>query len=202
MTFTEISALRTTIEPYIPLGRSGLLPALHAAQNIYGWVSEEVASEIAKALHVPLADVHGVIEFYSLFYNQPTSKHVIRVCTDVACALKDADGILNHLCSHHGLQPRQTKPDLSLTIEPSPCLGLCEHAPVALVDHEAETNIDLKNNSYELGRPPSRVYGSIRLLTANCGNGTTSLAKYGEYSALKKAKGMKPAEASVAMTSN
>ena len=82
MTFTEISALRTTIEPYIPLGRSGLLPALHAAQNIYGWVSEEVASEIAKALHVPLADVHGVIEFYSLFYNQPTSKYVIRVCTD------------------------------------------------------------------------------------------------------------------------
>ena len=65
---------------------------------------------------------------------------------------------------------------------------------MALVDHEAETNIDLKNNSYELGRPPSRVYGSIRLLTANCGNGTTSLAKYGEYSALKKAKGMKPAE--------
>jgi NADH-quinone oxidoreductase subunit F len=168
------------------------LPALHAAQNIYGWVSEEVATEIAKALHVPLADVHGVIEFYTLFYNQPTAKRVIRVCTDVACALKDGDGILHHLCEHHGLKPGQTKPDLSLTIEPSPCLGLCEHAPVALVGNEAETNINLKENTYELGRPPSRVDGSIRLLTANCGNGTTLLAKYGEYSALKKALTMKP----------
>ena len=192
MTLTEIASLHTAIEPYIPLGRSGLLPALHAAQNIYGWVSEEVATEIAKSLRVPLADVHGVIEFYSLFYNKPTAKRVIRVCTDVACALKDADGILHHLCEHHGLKPGQTKPDLSLTIEPSPCLGLCEHAPVALVGNDAETNINLEKNSYELGRPPSLVDGSIRLLTANCGDGTTLLAKYGNYSALKKALTMKP----------
>jgi NADH-quinone oxidoreductase subunit F len=190
----NLSSLKKAIEQYIPLGRSGLLPALHAAQNMYGWVSEPVATEIAQTLHIPLADVHGVIEFYSLFYNEPTSKRVIRVCTDVACALKDGDGILHHLCAHHGIGAGHSKPDLSLTIEASPCLGLCEHAPAALVANEAETNIDLKNNSYELGRPPSRVYGSIRLLTANCGNGTTSLAKYGEYAAFNKAKGMKPAE--------
>ena len=135
MTEIEIDSLHTAIESYIPMGRSGLLPALHAAQKIYGWVSEPVASEIAKSLHIPLADVHGVIEFYSLFYNEPIGKRVIRVCTDVACALKGGDKVLDHLCSHHGLQPRpaggfhQTTEDLSLTIEPSPCLGLCEHAP-------------------------------------------------------------------------
>ncbi|MEW6083153.1 MAG: NAD(P)H-dependent oxidoreductase subunit E [Chloroflexota bacterium] len=188
----DLIPLKLAIESYIPLGRSGLLPALHAAQRIYGWVSEPVAVEIARSLRVPLADVHGVIEFYSLFYNEPTSRHVIRVCTDVACALKGGDKILDHLCSQHGLKPRQTKGDLSLTIEPSPCLGLCEHAPVALVDDQAETNINLEKDSYELGRPPSNVYGSIRMLTANCGNGTTSLSKYGEYSAFKKALTMKP----------
>ena len=198
MTVVETTALQTAIDPYIPLGRSGLLPALHAAQKLFGWISEPVATEIATTLRVPLADVHGVIEFYSLFYNEPTSTHTIRVCTDVACALKDGDGILNHLCAHHGLKPgpaggyNQTTEDLSLTIEPSPCLGLCEHAPVALVDNEAETNIDLENNSYELGRPPSNVYGSIRMLTANCGNGTATLARYGKYSAFTKAIGMKP----------
>src|SRR5688572_31946441 len=117
MTEIEIDSLHTAIESYIPMGRSGLLPALHAAQKIYGWVSEPIAAEIAKSLRVPLADVHGVIEFYSLFYNEPTSTQVIRVCTDVACALKNADGILDHLCAHHGLQPRQTKADLSLTSE-------------------------------------------------------------------------------------
>jgi len=188
----NLTPLKPILEPIIPLGRSGLLPALHAAQKIYGWISEPVASEIARSLRVPLADVHGVIEFYSLFYNKPTSKHVIRVCADVACALKDAEGILNHLCAHHGLEPGQTTEDLTLTIEPSPCLGLCEHAPVALMDDLAETNINLQKDSYQLGRPPSWVYGSIRLLTTNCGNDTTSLEKYGEYTALKKANGMKP----------
>jgi len=189
---TNLTLLKPAIETYIPLGRSGLLPALHAAQKLYGWVSEPVATEIAKSLRVPLADVHGVIEFYSLFYNEPTAKRVFRVCTDVACTLKGGDGILHHLCEHHGLKAGQTKPDLSLTIEPSPCLGLCEHAPVALVDGQAETNINLQNNTYELGRPPSLVYGSLRLLTANCGDGTTSLAKYSKYSAFTKALGMKP----------
>ena len=186
------SQLHAAIELYIPLGRSGLLPALHAAQKIYNWISEETATEISKALRVPLADIHGVIEFYSLFYNEPIGKRVIRVCTDVACALKGGDKVLHHLCSHHGLEPGQTTPDLSLTIEPSPCLGLCEDAPAALVDDQAETNINLENDSYELGRPPSRVAGPLRLLTANCGNGTTSLAKYSKYSAFTKALGMKP----------
>ena len=194
MTVIETQSLQAAIDEYIPLGRSGLLPALHAAQKLYGWISESTATEIAKALRVPLADVHGVIEFYSLFYNEPTSKHVIRVCTDAACAIKDADGVLRHLCDHHGLKPGQTHEDLSLTIEPSPCLGLCEHAPVALVDDDAETNIDLANDSYDLGRPPSNVYGSIRMLTANCGSGTTSLEKYGEYSAFQKSQTMKPDE--------
>jgi NADH-quinone oxidoreductase subunit F len=174
------------------MGRSGLLPALHAAQKLYGWISEPVAEQISRSLGVPLADVHGVIEFYSLFYNEPVGKRIIRVCTDQACALKDADGVLRHLCAHHGLEPGQTTPDRSLTIEASPCLGLCELAPSALVDDQAETNIDLATGAYKLGRPKSIVGGSIRVLTANCGNGTTSLEQYGKYPALAKALGMKP----------
>lgn len=194
MSEINLSILAPAIEKIIPLGRSGLLPALHAAQKIYGWLPQEVAAEVAKNLKVPLADVHGVIEFYSLFYNEPVGKRIIRVCTDQACALKGGDDLLNHLCLHHEIQPNQTTPDLSLTIERSPCLGLCEQAPAALVDDKAETNIDLETDSYELGRPRSIVGGSLRLLTSNCGNGTTSLSKYGEYAALKKARGMKPEE--------
>jgi NADH-quinone oxidoreductase subunit F len=188
----DLMPLQSAIEPYLALGRSGLLPALHAAQKIYGWISEPVATEIAKSLRVPLADVHGVIEFYSMYYNEPVGKKFIRVCTDQACALKDADGLLNHLCAQHGIKPGQTTPDGATTIEASPCLGLCEQAPAILYGDEAETNVNLKTDSYELGRPRSIVGGSLRLLTANCGNGaTTSLAKYGEYAALKKARGMK-----------
>ena len=194
MSEIDLAALHPLIDPYIPMGRQGLLPALHAAQKAYGWLSEPVTAEVAKSLHVPLADVHGVIEFYTLFYNRPVGKRIIRVCTDQACGLKDGEGILHHLCSRHGLQPGQTTPDGSLTIEASPCLGLCEQAPAALVDDQAETNIDLKTNSYELGRPNSIVNGSLHLLTANCGRGTTSLARHDEYSAFMKVLSQGPGE--------
>ena len=67
MSEIDLAPLIPAIRSYIPLGRSGLLPALHAAQKLYGWISVPVAEEISRALRVPLADVHGVIEFYSLF---------------------------------------------------------------------------------------------------------------------------------------
>jgi NADH-quinone oxidoreductase subunit F len=192
MSEIDLSPLQTILNPYIPLGRSGLLPSLHAAQKHYGWLPQEVASEVAGALNVPLADVHGVIEFYALFYNRPVGKRVIRICTDVACALKGADEVLHHLCAHHGIQPDQTTPDFATTIEHAPCLGLCEHAPAALLDEQAETNIDLQTGSYELGLPSSHIYGTLRELTRNCGHGTASLQEYGEYSAFLKAQGMHP----------
>jgi NADH-quinone oxidoreductase subunit F len=190
----DLAPLIPAIATYIPMGRSGLLPALHAAQKIYGWISEPVAAEISRSLRVPLADVHGVIEFYSLFYNEPIGKKIIRVCTDQACALKGADGLLNHLCQHRDIQPGQTTDDGALTVEASPCLGLCEQAPAALVDEDAETNISSDFHDYDLGRPKSSVGGSLRLLTANCGAGTTSLTHYGKYPALAKALRMKPEE--------
>ncbi len=192
MSEIDLNLLNPAIEPYIPLGRSGLLPALHAAQKIYGWLPQEIAAEIAKALRVPLADVHGVIEFYALFYNRPVGRKFIRVCTDPACALKGADGLLEHLCKHYDVEPGGTTDDLSLTIERSPCLGLCELAPAALVDDCAEINISPDFRAFETCPPKSLVYGTIRELTANCGHGTTTLEKYGEYAAYKKALTMTP----------
>ena len=123
MSEIDLAALHPLIEPYIPLGRPGLLPALQAAQKAYGWLSEPVSAEIAKSLHVPLADVHGVIEFYTLFYNQPVGKRIIRVCTDQACGLKGGEGLLHHLCSQHGIQPGETTADGSLPSRPVPALG-------------------------------------------------------------------------------
>jgi NADH-quinone oxidoreductase subunit F len=140
-----------------------LLPALHAAQTIYGWLPEDVADEVARSLHVPLADVHGVIEFYSLFSNEPLGKKVIRVCTDQACALKDARGILDHLCFHHGIQPGETTAGQAVTVEASPCLGLCELAPAVWTMDNGRWTVGI--GSVEADRPRSMVYGPIRLLT-------------------------------------
>ena len=176
MSDSDLTRLHPAIEAYIPLGRSGLLPALHAVQRVYGWLPQEVAAEVARSLKVPLADVHGVIEFYSLFYNEPVGRRIIRVCTDPACGLKGADGILRHLCERHGIEAGQSTSDLSLTIERSPCLGLCEQAPAVWTMDDGQWTVG--DGIAETDRPPSAVYGSIRLLTANCGDGTTTaLAK-------------------------
>ena len=61
----DLTPLDNILQSYRALGRSGLLPALHAVQKQYSWISEPIATEIAKSLHIPLADVHGVIECYT-----------------------------------------------------------------------------------------------------------------------------------------
>lgn len=192
MSEIDLSPLQTILNPYIPLGRSGLLPALHAAQKHYGWLPQEVAAEVAKLLTVPLADVHGVIEFYSLFYNEAVGKRVIRVCTDAACALKGADNVLDDLCAQHGIRPHQTTPDAATTIEHAPCLGLCDHAPAVWRMEDGRWTVG--DGATENIRPRSMVHAQNRLLTKNCGGETTSLQAYGEYSALKKIQEMSPAD--------
>jgi len=76
------TSLQSSLDQLAPLGRSGLLPAIHAAQAAYGYIAAPTAEAIGLALGVPLSDVHGVIEFYSLFYNQPVGECILRVCTD------------------------------------------------------------------------------------------------------------------------
>ena len=150
MSEIDLTSLQAELEHYKELGRSGLLPALHAAQKIYGWLPEEVAAEVAKSQQVPLADVHGVIEFYSLFYNKPVGKRIIRICTDQACALKGGQEILTAHCAHYRVEPGQTTPDGATTIESAPCLGLCDHAPAAMVNDDAETDINLHQNTWKI----------------------------------------------------
>jgi NADH-quinone oxidoreductase subunit F len=188
MSEIDLAKLKPVIEKYIPLGRSGLLPALHAAQNVYGWLPEPVAAEVAKTLRVPLADAYGVIEFYSMFYNELTGRNVIRVCTDPACGLKDSDGLLRKLCRQYKLDPHQTHPELDLTIEPSPCLGLCDQVPAVLITEGNQAVAEYASS--KPFRPKSPVGGTIRLLTSRCGGKTTTLAEYGEYKAFKKSKAL------------
>ena len=75
---SQASADLTPIQDYLnaiaPRGRTMLLPALHQAQSHYGWLPTNVQEAISRTLRVPLADIHGVIEFYTMFYNEPIAK--------------------------------------------------------------------------------------------------------------------------------
>jgi NADH:ubiquinone oxidoreductase subunit E len=130
-TETDFNRLHLALTDLAPLGRSGLLPALHAAQSLYGYLPEPVVTEVARVLSVPLADVHGVVEFYTLFHNQPTPRRILRLCTDPACALQGAEQTLASISNHLESGATKTTSNDAWTVERTTCLGLCARAPAA-----------------------------------------------------------------------
>ena len=196
----DLIPLQPLLSNLIPQGRTALLPALHAAQELYGYLPEPVAAEVGRLLGVPLADVYGVIDFYSMFYREPVGKTIVRVCTDPACALAGGDLVLEAVCRHLGVAPHQVSAGGAYMVERSPCLGLCEHAPAVLVGQTPLGHADPAQAAEILqggGRSPTGVLGGdLRILTANCGKGRpTGLAEYiadGGYRGLNKALAMAP----------
>ncbi|MGW0735652.1 NAD(P)H-dependent oxidoreductase subunit E [Streptomyces sp. NPDC002851] len=110
--------------------RDLLLPGLHALNDRVGWISEGGFDYLCRRLTVPPAEGYGVATFYSMFAVRPRPGTVVQVCTDLACAVRGS----GELCS--GLKSRlgpAGSPVGGAIWEQSPCLGLCERAPAALV---------------------------------------------------------------------
>jgi NADH-quinone oxidoreductase subunit F len=110
-----------------------LLPALHALQGRVGWISEGGMNYVCQRLSVPPAEAYGVASFYTMFSLQPRPKTVVHVCDDIACRVNGAEPLIERLQEALG-------PGRSGGLVRSPCLGMCERAPAALLQsagHEA-----------------------------------------------------------------
>ncbi|MEV5900020.1 NADH-ubiquinone oxidoreductase-F iron-sulfur binding region domain-containing protein [Streptomyces sp. NPDC052127] len=105
--------------------RDLLLPGLHAVNDRIGWISEGALDYLCRRLTVPPAEAYGVATFYAMFSVEPRPVTVLHVCTDLACAAADASA----LCA--GIESRLGTGS-GVSVERSPCLGLCERAPAAL----------------------------------------------------------------------
>lgn len=120
---------------HYPDKRSALLPMLWLAQEHDGWISERRVAEIAHILELDPTQVRGVGGFYHLFYFRPIGRHTVRVCDDLVCALKGADGLLNHVCDKLDVEAGETTHDGELTVERTGwCVAACDHAPAVLLD--------------------------------------------------------------------
>ena len=202
MTDTKLQQLHSALEGLEAGERSDLLPALHAAQKIYGHISETTAIEIADALKTPLAEVHGVIEFYALFYNKPVGQTILHVCNDPVCSMAGADGIFKRATQNLTLSFEVGGQVSEVTVERAPCLGLCEHAPALHVQDTADAKADAKTWGDMIAKaqkhPSTYRGGDIAILTANCGcDRVIGLEEYrqnGGYQGLEKALSMKPAD--------
>jgi len=119
--------------------RTMLLPALHALQSRVGWVSEGGLGYVCRRLEVPPAEAYGVASFYAMFSTEPRPRTVVHVCDDIACRVNGAEGVCAEL--ERDLGPAGSEKDGS-TWTRSPCLGLCEHAPAALMQNAGEEQRD------------------------------------------------------------
>ena len=197
----DLSLLSSTLEKYHNRKRDALLPMLHEAQAVYGWLPRAVQEAIAHTLHVPLAEIHGVIEFYTMFYSEPTARRVIRVCEDITCQLKGCGPVHKAIEAKLGLSHGETNMEMGLTYERVPCLGMCEHAPSALNGSQSAGSLSLDNiDAFLAGTSPAplpKVYGDplLKLKRAATQVDATNLALYEAhegYDGLRKAMTMTP----------
>ena len=111
-----------------------LIPILQEAQELYGYLSEEVLNHLGKELHIPTSRIFGVVTFYAQFYTTPRGRHTVRVCRGTACHVRGGKNVLKAVQQNLGIGENETTPDFKFTFETVACLGACALSPVLLVD--------------------------------------------------------------------
>lgn len=138
MTNQDTNALIERIEEVAaryPMARSAIIPALHLAQEQYGWLPPEAFRVVAEALDTTPAFAQSVASFYDMFHLEPVNKHLIEVCTNVACALNGAVGVVEEFEQQLGVHAGESSSDGIWTLRTVECVGDCGCAPVVAVNN-------------------------------------------------------------------
>ena len=114
--------------------RGNLMPVLHHSQKLFGCIPFEVQKIIADKLDMPMADIYGVVTFYSHFSIEPKGEKVISVCMGTACYVKNAGKILDDISRDIGVEPGKTGEDGLFTLQGTRCIGACGLAPLITVN--------------------------------------------------------------------
>lgn len=121
-----------------------MMQTLQEAQNIFGYLPIEVQKFISDETDIPLAEIYGVVTFYTQFSVTPKGKHKIGVCLGTACYVKGSQLILDKLAKELGINVGATTEDNLFTLEATRCLGCCGLAPVMMIDDEVYGKLEPK----------------------------------------------------------
>ncbi|HEY48318.1 MAG TPA: NADH-quinone oxidoreductase subunit E [Anaerolineae bacterium] len=203
MSTQDLAPLERLLARYEKRDRSQLLPALLDAQSMYGYLPEPVLELVGKYLHVPMAEIHGVIEFYTMLYASPTGKTIVRVCTSPICAQAGGERAFKAACSHLAVNSDGREGEGNYLVEKVECLGLCDHAPAALVGDTPIARIDADTPDKWILNPKEaplgRIGGEPRWLSGRCGviepSDIIAFQEHGGFAGLRRALSeMKPSE--------
>lgn len=118
-------------------GKPGaLIPVLEQVQDVCGYLPSALQVRVAKGLNLPVANVYGVVTFYSFFTMVPRGKHVIRVCLGTACYVRGGQRLLEKLTHLLRIDPGECTQDRLFSLETVRCLGACGLAPVVVIDED------------------------------------------------------------------
>jgi NADH-quinone oxidoreductase E subunit len=131
-----------SLRPKYPTTEALLLPVLHLAQRHWeGWLPDEAIAAVARELELPPAKVYGVVTFYDLFHQKPVGRHRIRVCTNLSCALRGAEELMELLRGELGVEEEEVTPDGRCSFTHFECLGSCDTAPMMMIDDTYHENL-------------------------------------------------------------
>lgn len=123
---------------------SYLIAVLHKAQDLYGYLPQDVMDSVAEKMQIPTAHIWGVATFYHYFNLKPVGKNIVSVCMGTACYVKGADKVLEALKKALGVEVGETTEDKLFTLQEARCLGACGIAPVIMINDKIYGELDPK----------------------------------------------------------
>jgi len=130
--FTQLDAFIETMKHE----EGALIPVLHKAQELFGYLPDEVMSHVSRKLHIPAAKVFGVVSFYSFFTMTPKGKFNVNVCLGTACFVRGAEKVRDEFEKHLDIKPGETSSDGLFSLSTIRCIGACGLAPVVMVNEK------------------------------------------------------------------
>ena len=116
--------------------KDNLIQILNEVQEYYGYIPKNAQKEISEYLNIPMAEIYGVITFYSRFTLKPKGKYHIAVCLGTACYVKGSNKIMDRLEEKLKIKQGETTADGKFSIDSTRCVGACGIAPVFTINGE------------------------------------------------------------------
>ena len=124
--------------------KDNLIAILNEVQEKYGYIPQKAQLEISEKLKIPMAEIYGVITFYSRFTTEPKGKYNISICLGTACFVKGSGNLLERAKERLKIKSGEVTPDGKFSIDEVRCVGACGLAPVFMINNEVYGNATVK----------------------------------------------------------